>query len=204
MLKFTSSLLAMLAITSLVAADSGRTKGYRQVQTGAISHCGVNTGQQCFKVETGLDRFALLTDEPLDIACDPSGLCVLPFDFDQRGKTSFFIGQCLNTNGEITGSAVNVTLGLRSISAHSSAYASFVLKGNVKAKWEYDEIYTTSVSRITDIQSLGLITDPEYPPTERHACVLFQEGRKSLHRLLVIFYRRFLNSCIFHSMTYFP
>ncbi|PWN37967.1 uncharacterized protein FA14DRAFT_188013 [Meira miltonrushii] len=144
MFKFTSGLVAILAITSMVVADSGRTKGYRQVPTGAISHCGINTGQQCFTVETGLDNFAVLTDEPLDIACDPSGLCILPFDFDKRGKTSFFIGQCLNNNGEVTGSAINVTLGLRSVSAHSSAYASFVLRGNMKAKWAYDDVYTTS------------------------------------------------------------
>lgn len=147
MFKFFPSTLFMLTISLLVVAyDGQRTKGYRSVQSGAITHCQVNSGQQCFSIESSLDRFSILTDEPLDIACDPSGLCVLPFDFNQKGKTSFFIGQCLNPQGEISGSAINVTLGYRSISAHSSAYASFVLKGNVKAKWENDQVYTTSVS----------------------------------------------------------
>lgn len=146
MFKIVFGFLSILAINLLVAANDQRTKGYRVVQSGAITHCQVDTGQQCFKVESSLDKFSILTDEPLDIACEPSGLCVLPFDFQQRGKTSFFIGQCLNLQGEISGSAINVTLGLRSISAHSSAYASFILKGNVKAKWENDNVYTTSVS----------------------------------------------------------
>ena len=147
MFKLLTSILFILIINLLVVANDGqRTKGYRLVQSGAIAHCQVDTGQQCFSVESSLDRFSVLTDEPLDIACDPSGLCVLPFDFNQKNKTSFFIGQCLNPQGEISGSAINVTLGYRSISAHSSAYASFVLKGNVKAKWENDQVYTTSVS----------------------------------------------------------
>lgn len=146
MFRFAIVFLFTFALILLVAANNQHTKGYKKVPSGAISHCGVNTGQQCFKVESKLNHFSILTEKNLDIACDPSGLCVLPFNFDQRDNKAFFIGNCLNSHGEISGSAVNVTLGFRSISAHSSSYASFILKGNLKAKWESNKVYTTSVS----------------------------------------------------------
>lgn len=141
-----------------------RGEGYKIVDTGSITHCGTNPGQQCFQVtpltdvsitsppaDPGVERSSTFTkkpqSDPLDISCQPDGLCVLPFDFSQTGNYADFLVNCLNAQGEDQGNFVHVILGQGSVASTASAYSYFVAQGiDVKAKWENDDDFTSNVS----------------------------------------------------------
>lgn len=144
-----------------------RGEGYTIVDVGSITHCGVDTKQQCFQVNP-LENTSITAPpknvpvessgtipgsgsnfEPVNISCSPDGLCVTPFDFDQKGKYAEFVVNCLNYAGQEQGSYVHVILGQGSVSSQSSAYSYFVAAGlDVKAKWESDTDYSSNVSAV--------------------------------------------------------
>ncbi|PWN37969.1 uncharacterized protein FA14DRAFT_177247 [Meira miltonrushii] len=140
-----------------------RGEGYQIVDTGAIAHCGTNTGQQCIQIQP-LDNVSITVPQnrpvessgtlqgdnspkSVDIKCQPDGLCVTAFNFDQPGNYSDFLVNCLNVQGEDQGVNVHVFLGRGNLaSSAADAYSYFVVSGSgVKAKWENDADYTMNV-----------------------------------------------------------
>lgn len=182
--------------------NGDRGQGYTIVDNGSITHCGTNTGQQCFEVNP-LENVSITIPEnppvessgtfsggsnfePVSISCQPDGRCATAFDFDQPGNYAEFLVNCLNYAGQDQGVNVHVLLGRGSAaSSTADAYSYFFATGlGVQAKWENDADYTSNVSlkRCTCDGEHGI---DSFLILFSECCTqtVFQKGRNTLHSM---------------------